>query len=261
MLNLQNSIFTLFILAISHLSTQAQSPILELTFDNTLLGTNGETPISSTGGITFTDGIRGAAAIFDLDAQVIFESLGNIDSQVGTLDFVVVPNWNGNDSQTHEFLIWDSLPSDDGGGLVFSKDGANNLRHFYNRFSQGGQSEIGTSINVSDWIAFDPHYVAYSWNAIDRRLFQYVDGVRVREFDFPDGFVLPTVTRPDFLIGNNLDAALDELRIFDRELSETEISNRFNELFAVPEPSSTLILGIVLAATLLQRRKPGPLKL
>ena len=39
MLNLQNSIFTLFILAISHLSTQAQSPILELTFDNTLLGT------------------------------------------------------------------------------------------------------------------------------------------------------------------------------------------------------------------------------
>ena len=69
----------------------------------------------------------------------------------------------------------------------------------------------------SDWIAFEPHYLAYSWSADERRLRQYVDGQLVREEDFPDGFVLPTISRADFRLGSNTDGALDELRIFDRE--------------------------------------------
>ena len=170
------------------------------------------------------------AAALDPSDRVVYESAGNIDSQVGTIDFVIIPNWNGDDRQTHEFLVWDSLSQDNGGGLLFSKDGANNLRQIFNRFSQDGQSELGTSINVSDWIAFEPHYLAYSWSATERRIRQYVDGRMVREREFLDGFILPTITRPDFRLGNNTDGALDELRLFDRELSAVEVESRFVEL-------------------------------
>ena len=206
-----------------------QEPILELSFDNSFDGAMGESPISNSGATMIT-GVRGMAAALDPSDTVVYESAGNIDSQIGTIDFVIIPNWNGNDGETHEFLVWDSLSQDNGGGLLFSKDGANNLRQIFNRFSQDGQSEIGTAINVSDWIAFDPHYLAYSWNATERRLRQYVDGQMVRETDFPDGFILPTITRPDFRLGNNTDGALDELRLFDRELSALEVESRFVEL-------------------------------
>ena len=52
----------------------------------------------------------------------------------------------------------------------------------------------------------------------------------VREREFLDGFILPTITRPDFRLGNNTDGALDELRLFDRELSAVEVESRFVEL-------------------------------
>ena len=222
------------------LNAHGQSPILELTFDNTLDGVDGETPISSSG-ITFVDGIRGQAALFDDTATIVYESMSNIDSQVGTLDFVITPTWDGNDQITHEILVWNSLPSDNGGGMVFAKDGANNLRQYFNRFSQGGQTEIGTAINVNDWVAGESHYVTYSWSAIEERLLQYVDGELVDEQAFPENYFLPTITRPDFYIGANLSASLDELRIFDRELTAAEVQSRYNELFSIPEPSSPLL--------------------
>lgn len=228
----KNNIWSLFLLVLTFTcchSVFGQEPILELSFDDSFDGALGETPISNTDA-TLVAGVRGMAAALDPSDRVVYESAGNIDSQVGTIDFVIIPNWNGDDRQTHEFLVWDSLSQDNGGGLLFSKDGANNLRQIFNRFSQDGQSELGTSINVSDWIAFEPHYLAYSWSATERRIRQYVDGRMVREREFLDGFILPTITRPDFRLGNNTDGALDELRLFDRELSAVEVESRFVEL-------------------------------
>lgn len=226
--NIWSLVFLALTFACCH-SVFGQDPILDLSFDSSFDGALGESPISNSGA-TLVTGVRGMAAALDPSDRIEYESAGNIDSQIGTIDFVIVPNWNGNDAQTHEFLVWDSLSEDNGGGLLFSKDGANNLRQIFNRFSQDGQSEIGTAINVSDWIAFEPHYLAYSWNATERRLRQYVDGRMVREFNFPDGFILPTITRSDFRLGNNTDGALDELRIFDRELSALEVESRFVDL-------------------------------
>ena len=51
----------------------------------------------------------------------------------------------------------------------------------------------------------------------------------VRKKDFPEGFVLPTISRPDFRIGGNTSGALDELRLFDRELTANEVEDQFNE--------------------------------
>ena len=234
----------------------AQDPLLELTFDSSFNGTGGEIPLSNSGA-TLGPGVQATAALFDIDDVVTYESSGNIDSQNGTIDFVITPNWNGNDFQTHEFLVWDSLPEDNGGGLLFSKDGANNLRQIFNRFSQDGQTEIGTAINVSDWIAFDPHYLAYSWSADERRLRQYVDGQLVRDVEFPDGFTLPTITRNDFRLGSNTDGSLDELRIFDRELTPFEIANRFNSVFSIPEPNSLLVLAVSSVVVCVRRTRRG----
>ena len=251
--------FRLHLIAIAMLlavsTAEAQGPNFELTFEGTFVGSEGETPLSNTGAV-LGQGVRGMAAFLDTDDVIQYGSAGNIDSQNGTIDFVIIPNWNGNDGITHEFLVWDSLPEDNGGGLLFSKDGANNLRQIFNRFSQDGQSEIGTAINVSDWVALDPHYLAYSWSADQRRIRQYVDGQLVRDQDFPDGYVLPTITRPDFRLGTNTDGGLDELRLFNRELTPEEIEDRFMELLAVPEPSgATALLVVCVAGTLRRSRR------
>ena len=154
----------------------AQTPIFELTFDTNLTGQQGEIPVSATN-VSLVSSDNGMAALFGMNSQLVFGSQNNINSQVGTIDFLITPNWNGNDSITHEFLVWDSIPADNGGGIVFSKDGANNLRQIYNRFSQDGQPEIGSSINVaSSWIAGETHHVAYSWDTNQQRIRQYVDG-------------------------------------------------------------------------------------
>ena len=252
----------------------AQTPIFELTFDTNLTGQQGEIPVSATN-VSLVSSDNGMAALFGMNSQLVFGSQNNINSQVGTIDFLITPNWNGNDSITHEFLVWDSIPADNGGGIVFSKDGANNLRQIYNRFSQDGQPEIGSSINVaSSWIAGETHHVAYSWDTNQQRIRQYVDGEIVADTTwdgtqrisrrFTDNVVsatfvqpstfsfLPTITRPDFRIGGNLDGTLDELRIFEEELTLSQISSRFSSLTAVPEPNSLIVLPFI--ALLLVRR-------
>ena len=122
-------------------SLLAQDPVFELSFENSFNGADGETPLSNSGP-TFRPGVRGLAALFGIDDVVTYESAGNIDSQNGDNRFSLShQNWNGKRfSDPMSFLVWDSLPDDNGGGLLFSKDGANNLRQVFNRFSQDGQN-------------------------------------------------------------------------------------------------------------------------
>jgi hypothetical protein len=61
---------------------------------------------------------------------------------------------------------------------------------------------------------------------------------------FANGFRLPTS-----------DAATDELAIWNRELSSTEVNGAFAAIQGVPEPSSFALLGLGLATVIARRRK------
>src|SRR5262249_38328623 len=124
-------------------SRAAADTIFSLSFENTLAGDQGQIPTQASG-VSFVPGVVGSAGFFSNGNVLRYASSGNINSSVGTLDFFLIPNWNGNDGLNHAFLSWGG-----GGGMIFAKDAANNLRGIFNRFAVGGQPELEALSNVS----------------------------------------------------------------------------------------------------------------
>ena len=204
-------------------SAQDAATSLLLRFDDALAGHTGQLPVSvpSAPGISYQPGTVGRAAVIPATGPLSYAAAGNISATQGTLEFWVKPNWAGNDGQNHVFLAWGS-----GGGMLFSKDGANNLRCIFNRFGVGGQPERGTAINVSSWSAGAWRHVAYTWSNTSRVLELYVDGIRVNFSSFTG--TLPTVDAAAFHVAsengfNGANAMIDQLRISATVRTSAEI--------------------------------------
>jgi hypothetical protein len=214
--------------------------LLYLSFNNSLNGAAGEVPISQSG-IGFTAGLNGDAATFQDPSNLTYPAAGNIDPSIGTLEFLLKNNWNGNDFNDYLFLRWGF----GGGGMVFAKDGANNLRGIFNQFGIGGQPEFGVpGFNVSAWQAEEWHGLAFTWNDTTKSLKLYVDGVLETSGTYSG--TLPLIADSTFQIGANgasqyLDGALDSLRLSNTERSATEIADYY-QTASVPEPSTGLLL-------------------
>ena len=207
-------------------AAQNQPATFTLHFENTLTSAQGTAPTQADG-VTFVPGVIGAtAAEFPDNNNVRYPANGAIHTDAGTLEFWIKPDWNGNDSVSHSFLLY----GEDGGGMLFAKDGANNLRSIFNQYSVGGQSEKGIAINVSDWQAGQWHHVAYTWSNPAHTLELYVDG-SLRASDTFTG-TLPAISSADFQIGaegggNFTDAALDELQFSAGVRSASEIARDY----------------------------------
>jgi hypothetical protein len=189
--------------------------------DGTMAGAQGETPATEFG-ISYEAGIVGNGAFFAVPNQLRYNAPGNINAKEGTLEFWMKPRWNGNDGQTYIILAWG-----EGGGMLFAKDGANNLRSIFNRYSVGGQSEIGVAMNVGGWTADRWHHVAYTWSDTAKSIAMYVDGSLVRQSGF--SINLPDITSSAFQIGaegtgSYLNSVVDELRISDVARTAEEIA-------------------------------------
>lgn len=218
----------------------------DLSFENTLLGAQGETPVTSSG-VTFVPGAAGAAGYFPSGSVLTYASAGNINALVGTLEFFVTPDWNGNDWLNHNFFSWGTS-----GGMLFAKDGANNIRGIFNRFGPGATTEFQATngpFNVSSWKAGETHYLVYTWDDTAKVLQFYLDGQLQRTNHYTGS--LPAISAATFQVGGaggtgNLRGALDELRISDQVLSADDISRRYADVTAAPEPAS---LTLILAAT------------
>jgi len=199
--------------------------LLELPLDGSLIGLQGENPTTATG-ITFEQGIHNQGARFPTGNQLFYLSANNIDATIGTFECWIKPAWNGNDGVTHHILTWGG-----GGGMVIAKDAANNLRIILNRFSVGGQSEVGVALNINSWIANEWHYIAFTWSNSPKELKLYVDGVL--RSSVSHAINLPVVSTSTFQIGgdggiNASLAVLDELQISDVARSAAEILARYN---------------------------------
>ncbi|MDG3008155.1 LamG domain-containing protein [Paludisphaera mucosa] len=235
--------------------------LLDLSFNGSLQGARGERPVTATG-VSFVPGVGGGAARFDDGNQLTYEAAGNIDPFVGTLEFVLRPDWNGDDGRNHVFLTWGGS-----GGMVFAKDAANNLRGIFNRYGENGDPETGVPgvINVSDWKAGASIYLVYTWDDAAKQLGLYINGRLMSSGAF--SFDLPAIAEPLIQIGGNdfqpgnLGGSLDELRISDVALTAAEVEARYAALTAVPEPSSVVLglcgLGILGAWTVSARRRRG----
>jgi hypothetical protein len=218
----------IFFLLILPLSVWAQehtpdaNTLLLLHCNGDLNGAQGETPTQATG-VTFESGVFGNGAYFAAGNQVYFSSAGNINSTQGTLEFWIKPRWNGNDDQNHIVLRYGV-----GGGMLFFKDGANNWRIILNRFGSGGNPEMDTGINITEWRANQWHHCAFTWKSDSLKL--YVDGNyrSVRRVTSPLNIVNETTFQlgADFS-GSYLDAVIDELRISDIARSAEEICANF----------------------------------
>ncbi len=197
---------------------------LLLSFENSMNGAAGETPSVATG-VSYQGGVIGQAALFPAGNTVRYATAGNINALEGTLEFWLRPTWAGGDGQTRTFL-----KVGDGGGILFAKDGANNLRSIFNRYAVGGLPEMGVAANVGGWPANQWRHVAFSWSSASRRLRLFIDGSLVGTQTLP--VALPAVNQSLFQLGADgtsahASALIDELRISAVERSPAEIANRY----------------------------------
>lgn len=112
--------------------------------------------------------------------------------------------------------------------MLFQKDGANNLRAIFNRFSVNGNPELDVALNVGDWVANQYYHVAYTWNSEKLELFVNGKLVNTDFFSYP----IPTIGDAEFRIGSDgggtpLNGMLDELRISNVVRSASEIEATF----------------------------------
>ncbi len=198
-------------IAADYAADVARHPSLTLSFEGNCVGDDGETP-GLTLGITYGAGVLGQCGMFASNSNLAFTTGGNIASGEGTLEFWVKPAWNGNDGQSHAFLGWGT-----GGGMLFAKDGAGNVRGIFSRFGVNGIPEMGVAFNVNDWQAGQWHHLAYTWSNASQALALYVDGTERDQRSIANN--LPAITDSGFSIGheaygNRLVGSLDELRIY-----------------------------------------------
>lgn len=202
---------------------QDSATTLLLSLNNTLIGAQGESPGSSAG-VTFDAGMLGAGARLSGSNNLKYLRAGNFDAQEGTYEFWIKPNWPGSDTSTYSF----GSCSGGGGGVVFAKDGANNLRAIFNRYS----SEVDVALNISNWQAQQWHYVAYTWSLAQRSVKLFVDGVLRDTQALAVGQTLHAVTDQYIFIGSDsgnlgANAVFDEVRISNRPRTDFEVAQRY----------------------------------
>ena len=204
---------------------------LLLRFDGTLNGVQGEVPASvGTSGVSFVPGLLGQAVLLTAGHQLSFAASNNISATAGTLEFWIKPNWPGNSLSPKTMLSWGSS-----GGLIFGKDGAPNWRSLFNRFLlEQSAATPAANLSAGQW-----RHSAFTWDATTLRL--YLDGIQVAQTALTAP--LPTISATNFFLGrdnsaDDIDAAIDELRISNRARTATEIAIAYNLLR--PEVPGTL---------------------
>jgi hypothetical protein len=212
------TIETVTMLEVTHELPYDAATQLLLRFDGTDRGAAGEIPTDSHA-VTYVPGPLNEAAVLGSGSRLTFERNGNFDATEGTFEAWVKPSWAGNDGQTHTLLA-----SGAWGGVLFAKDGANNLRAIFNRFGAEG----GVATSVASWLPGEWHHVAYTWSRARQRVRLFVDGVMIVESAVPGSW--PDVLDPNLHIGSEAGStlpwrgAIDELRISNVERLPADIA-------------------------------------
>ncbi len=162
--------------------------------------------------------------------RLSYESAENINSQEGTVEVWIRPEWNGNDGLPHTIMSFGG-----NGGLVFGKEG-NNLRMALNRTNPNGTLEVDTTASIESWKANDWHHVAASWSNTKKFIRLYIDGSLVSERNLAASSLptIDTVANPLLDIGglglrNPVLSTIDDFVISDSPLSTQTIVDHMTE--------------------------------
>jgi len=199
------------------LEPDARTTLL-LHFNLSLQGADGEWPVHDEG-LDYVAGRHGQALRVDGDDRLRYLAAGNLAGEAGTVEAWLRPDWGG-DGEDHWLLAWGGC-----GGMLVGKDGGDYLRILLNRWSCGGQPEIGAGTHVGGWTPGDWHHAAFSWSPDGIRV--YVDGGLAAQGAAT--VAPPPVADAEFEIGGQWGGAqfwgaIDELRISDVAREAAEIA-------------------------------------
>ena len=200
----------------------AQSPLLDLHFDHSLVGQAGQEPVTGIGA-SFTRGYVESGLICSTPLALTYAAADNISSTEGTLEFWLRPTWGSGDGQSHVFLRW-GQPA---GGMIFMKDGGGYLRGIFNQFGAGAHPEVDVSVVANVISTQRWNHIAYTWSSSSNALRLYVNGA-LRNSD-TIGFTLPAINAAEFCVGsdwggNFTGGTIDQLRIYSAARSATDIA-------------------------------------
>lgn len=203
--------------------------------------TNGGNAFDFGGGrITFADTL-GAMTEWTVEAWINVASTGISDAHLFGND---LGGWND------DVLIGMS-PEGNTGGV-----GAGN----FGVVQQGSPGSVrdhagGTTLSINTW-----HHVVVTGSTTAGELSVYVDGTLAETnssltngVSFGDNAYAIGAKRATG--GNEFDGLIDEVAVYNRALTGTQINNNFNSITSVPEPSSVTLLGLGGLALILRRRR------
>jgi len=193
--------------------------LLNLNFNNNLIGSDGELPGIATGLVFQSGSVDQAIAINNVD-QLSYPSVDNINYIEGTIEALVKPSWPGNDNNDHALFSWGLA-----GGMLIEKDRNNYLKIIVNKYGfDDAGNEISVAHNISNWEQNTWYHVAFTWSSSAVELF--INGEMMNSL--PSNFSLPSVVADDLFIGSDnqskvWNGLIDEFYISDYAKTEVEI--------------------------------------
>jgi hypothetical protein len=213
---------------------------LRLQFEGGLNGDDGEVP-QSYQGITYQAGKAGQAVRLSSTGRIRYAIANNLEPAEGTIEFWVQPDWDGTNQDVRVFFeAGDNFNK----GLLISKDGISNLR-----FLQWGDDPVTPVVEVSterglgfsgqNWHKGQWYHLAVAWKGATRELAYYLNGELMQSE--VNGVQLTGFSTTFFVLGAEIDnahpaqAAFDELRIFNRMRTASQIWSDFQEPGSAPK--------------------------
>ena len=184
---------------------------------------------TSGGRVQFVDGVSGRALQCGKGgACVQYEHAGNLDIKEGTLSMWVTPvHWLGAEGEMSHTLFLLGRP---GKGYFGIQKAMFNSRLPYVQYymvQYPWRKTVAMNVhdNVPNWKPGDWHWVVMTWTAEQMTL--YVDGLKKGSKGFNPALSARDLTSPYFMIGKSSggaeQTAIDEVKIFSRALTETEL--------------------------------------
>ena len=210
-------------------------------FDGTLLQQIGSGGAATSGTPEFVDAKFGQGARVSGDAQLAYPTAGNLNPERGTIAFwAQLPDRYPTTGSGRNYLLAASAnPNDDPvytGTLALRRERGLDGTARWNFWTTPDSGAAGRNdLTAPDTLAPGLHHFAITWDRAARTKALYIDGQRVASADDVE---LPTLVGRDLQLGGFVPGAgqsgatFDELAIFNRALSEAEVT----ELAAAAAP-------------------------
>ena len=204
---------------------------------STSLGTVGNAAYSASGKI------GGALALGGSVGDYLGSSTLPSGLPTGDASFTIALFMQTTVSATQSFTFWGNAASAQANGFRTEGNGA--LMHW--SYAVDYQESTPVTLNDGEW-----HHVAATYDSASSTKRLYFDGV-----ELGSGKVIGdlNVAALDFRIGsspyNGFNGLLDDVRVY----SDAQSASQIAALAAVPEPSTTALLGLGGLALILRRRK------